>query len=109
MLASSCRSSRDQGTASFAGLEKKLAAEVGERRERDPGRAVEVWAFDEHRLGLKPVLRRQGAPRGQRPGAVGPPRHQWLYPYGFVPPATRQGGRVLCRTADAQELSARVA
>src|SRR3954467_6056583 len=32
------------------GVQKKLAAEVGERREREPGRAVEVWAFDEHRL-----------------------------------------------------------
>jgi len=39
---------------------------VGERREREPGRAVEVWAFDEHRLGLRPVLRRQWAPEGQR-------------------------------------------
>src|SRR3982751_3876788 len=71
------------------GVQKKLAAEVSERRERDPGRVVEVWAFDEHRLGLKPVLRRQWAPRGQRPGAVGHPRYEWLYLYGFVPPATR--------------------
>src|SRR5947209_7713909 len=63
------------------GVQKKLAAEVGERRERDPGRAVEVWAFDEHRLGLKPVLRRQWAPRGQRPIAVGRHRYEWLYLY----------------------------
>src|SRR6478735_3139862 len=70
------------------GVQEKLAAEVGERRERNPGRAVEVWAFDEHRLGLKPVLRRQWAPKGQRPVAVGRYRYEWLYLYGFVHPAT---------------------
>ena len=45
------------------GVQKKLAAEVGERRERDPGRAVEVWTFGERRLGLRPVLRRRWAPK----------------------------------------------
>jgi hypothetical protein len=28
---------------------------------------VEVWAFDEHRLGLKPITRRVWARKGQRP------------------------------------------
>src|SRR3982751_5397287 len=70
------------------GVQKKLAAQVDEYREAEPGRSVEVWAFDEHRLGLRPVLRRQWAPKGQRPIAVGRHRYEWLYLYGFVHPGT---------------------
>jgi hypothetical protein len=49
---------------------------------------VEVWAFDEHRAGLKPVLRRVWAKRGRRPVATAEPRYEWLYLYGFVRPTT---------------------
>ena len=72
---------------------KKLSELVRERREEYPERGVEVWAFDEHRLGLKPVLRRQWAPRGQRPVAVGRHRYEWLYLYGFLyrPPGRWSG------------------
>jgi hypothetical protein len=45
-----------------------------------------VWAEDEHRLGLKPVLRRVWAPKGERPRAVVKERYEWLYQYGFVEP-----------------------
>ena len=79
---------------------------MGERRERNPGRAVEVWAFDEHRLGLRPVLRRQWAPRGQRPVAVGRHRYEWLYLYGFVHPATGEVVWFVRSTVDAELLSA---
>jgi DDE superfamily endonuclease len=47
-----------------------------------------VWASDEHRAGLKPVLRRVWAKRGRRPVAVAEPRYEWLYLYGFVRPTT---------------------
>ena len=77
-----------------------------ERREQEPDRAVEVWAFDEHRLGLKPVLRRQWAPKGRRPVAVGHPRYEWLYLYGFVHPGTGEVVWFLCSTVDAALLSA---
>lgn len=50
--------------------------------------AVEVWAFDEHRLGLKPIIRRVWAPIGERPTAVVHHRYQWSYLYGFVHPQT---------------------
>jgi hypothetical protein len=53
-----------------------------------PGRAVELWAFDEHRLGLKPLVRRVWARRGQRPVAVSTHQYKWLYLYGFVRPTT---------------------
>lgn len=49
---------------------------------------VELWAEDEHRLGLKPILRRVWAKRGRRPIAVVRPRYQWLYVVSFVHPQT---------------------
>ena len=49
---------------------------------------VEVFATDEHRLGLKPVLRAVWAPTGQRPVALGHHRFKWLYVTAFVRPAT---------------------
>lgn len=49
-----------------------------------PGAEIAVWAEDEHRLGLLPVVRRVWAPRGTRPIR----RYQWLSVYGFVRPAT---------------------
>ena len=44
--------------------------------------------MDEHRIGLKPVLRGVWAPKGQRPTALGHHRYEWLYVWGFVEPAT---------------------
>lgn len=49
---------------------------------------IEVGAEDEARLGLKPILRRVWAPRGQRPLADSSHHYDWLYTYGFVEPAT---------------------
>lgn len=53
-----------------------------------PHKHVEVWAQDEARLGLKPVVRRTWALIGQRPTAHHYPRYKWLYTYGFVHPQT---------------------
>jgi hypothetical protein len=44
--------------------------------------------MDEHRVGLKPILRRVWAKRGCRPTVVVRPRYEWLYLYGFVCPET---------------------
>jgi DDE superfamily endonuclease len=79
---------------------------VRKRREEEPGREVEVWAFDEHRLGLKPVLRRQWAPKGQRPIAVGRHRSEWLYLYGFVHPSSGRVVWFVCTGVDAELLTA---
>ena len=49
---------------------------------------IETFATDEHRLGLKPVLRRVWAPRGERPLALGHHRFEWLYVTAFVSPKT---------------------
>jgi hypothetical protein len=61
---------------------------------------VELWAFDEHRAGLKPVLRRVWAKRGRRPVAVVGPRYEWLYLYGFVRPTTGALVWFLCNTVN---------
>jgi hypothetical protein len=78
---------------------------VDEYREAEPGRPVEVWAFD-HRLGPRPVLRRRWAPKGRRPVAVGRHRYAWLYLYGFVHPGTGEVVWFVCSTVDAGLLSA---
>jgi len=50
--------------------------------------------MDEAHLGLKPIVRRVWAPRGQRPRAVQRQGYAWTYLYGFVEPST---GRVVWR------------
>jgi transposase len=44
--------------------------------------------MDEHRLGLKPVLRRVWARRGCRSVVRVRPQYQWTWVYGFVQPTT---------------------
>jgi hypothetical protein len=47
---------------------------------------IEIWAQDETRLGLKPVIRRVWAPVGERPTALFNRAYKWTYLYGFVHP-----------------------
>jgi transposase len=60
--------------------------------EKYPNQEIEIWFFDEHRVGLKPILRKVWSKIGQRPLAVVSHRYEWLYVYGFVEPKT---GRTL--------------
>jgi hypothetical protein len=46
----------------------------------------ELWAMDEHRVGLGPIIRRAWARRGRRPVIRVQQRYEWLYLYGFVHP-----------------------
>jgi transposase len=68
------------------GVQKKLEQAVAEERAQHPDTPVEVWATDEHRIGLKPILRRVWAPKGQRPIALGHPRYKWLSVTAVVQP-----------------------
>ncbi len=68
------------------GVQKKLEQAVAEARAQHPDKPVEVWATDEHRIGLKPILRRVWAPKGERPIALGHHRYKWLYVTAFVQP-----------------------
>jgi hypothetical protein len=61
---------------------------MAELRRDHPEKAVELWAEDEARLGLKPIARRVWAVRGRRPPANGRTKYQWLYVYGFVHPGS---------------------
>src|SRR3954454_10546680 len=68
------------------GVQKKLEQAVADARAQHPDTPIEVWATDEHRIGLKPILRRVWAPKGQRPIALGHHRYKWLYVTAFVQP-----------------------
>ncbi len=49
---------------------------------------VELWTMDEHRLGLKPVIRKVWAKGGHRPVVKVHHRYEWVYGYCFVRPTT---------------------
>lgn len=57
-----------------------------ELKEAHPKAEVELWAEDEARLGLKPVMRRVWAPVGRRPIVRFKRGYEWTYLYGFVHP-----------------------
>jgi hypothetical protein len=69
-------------------LEKKLRSGAKRIQQQYPSAAVEVWAMDEHRLGLKPIIRRVWVGYGEQPIANVNWRYQWLWLYGFVHPST---------------------
>jgi hypothetical protein len=61
---------------------------VAAERAAHPHVQVEVWAQDEHRIGLQPILRRVWTLSGQRPLARVWPRYRWCYVVAFVRPDT---------------------
>ena len=65
---------------------KKLASVVANILTEHPQATVELWTMDEHRLGLKPIVRRIWVELGQQPIANVNWRFQWLWLYGFVHP-----------------------
>lgn len=69
---------------------KKLQQEVAAVQAAHPEADVEAWAMDEHRVGLKPVLRRVWVPEGETAIAPVNWRFEWLWLYGFVHPNSGQ-------------------
>lgn len=61
---------------------------VAEVEEAHPHAKVEIWAFDEHRIGLLPISGRVWAKKNSSPVRPVETRYQWLYLYGFVQPQT---------------------
>lgn len=86
-------------------MEKNLRARLKRLRSANPKKAVEVWAQDEARLGLKPIARRVWSLKGQRPRSCGRTRYQWLYVYGFVRPKTGNTFGVLQPRVKAERMS----
>lgn len=70
-----------------------------------PAARVTLWAQDEHRLGLLPVVRRVWAPKRQRPTAHVQRKYEWLYVYGFVRPSTGQSWWCLLPTVTTEAMS----
>ncbi len=67
---------------------KSLPLKFKKLEEEEPEAEIALWFFDEHRVGLKPILRKVWAKIGERPIAVVQHRYEWLYVYGFVQPKT---------------------
>ncbi len=65
-----------------------LPSKVKKLSEKHPNAEIDLWFFDEHRIGLKPILRKVWAKIGSRPIAVVKHSYEWLYVYGFVKPKT---------------------
>src|SRR6476659_4176786 len=53
-----------------------------------PHSVVELWAVDEHRIGLKPLLQKVWCVDGHRPLAPVQHRYEWRYLVGFVHPTS---------------------
>jgi hypothetical protein len=82
---------------------------MAELRREHPGEVVELWAEDEARLGLKPIVRRVWALRGRRPIANGRTKYQWLYVYGFVHPASGRNLELILPSANTDWMAAALA
>jgi hypothetical protein len=67
-----------------------------------PQATVELWTTDQHRVGLKPILRRVWVRKGSRPRVSVHQRYQWLYLYTFVQPATGKTEWFLLPTVTAE-------
>lgn len=68
-----------------------------------------MWAEDEHRLGLLPVIRRVWAPKGRRPTAWVRRRYQWLYVYALVRPTSGKTWWCLLPTVTTPAMTAALA
>lgn len=69
-------------------MEKNLARRVETLRQRYPDSEIQLWAMDEHRVGLKPLVRRMWFPWWQTPTAAVQWRFEWVWVDGFVHPAS---------------------
>jgi hypothetical protein len=70
-----------------------------------PEATITLWAEDEHRLGLLPVVRRVWAPKGQRPTAHIQRQYKWLDVYGFIRPSTGQSWWCLLPTVTTEAMT----
>lgn len=80
----------DADPESQSAWKKKLQQKTDQLQAEYPNAAVEVWAMDEHRLGLKPVLRRMWVDEWTTPIAGVDWQYSFLWLYGFVRPQTGQ-------------------
>ncbi len=63
---------------------------------------MELWSSDEHRIGLKPILRRVWGKKGSKVTALVKQRYQWMYVYGFVEPESGRTSWLLMPTVNVE-------
>src|SRR5215204_6248888 len=74
-------------------------------KEKYPTAKVELWCEDEHRLGLKPIIRKVWSPIGERLLVEVHQRYEWTYLYAFVRPKTGELHWLILPTVNARVFS----
>jgi transposase len=74
-------------------------------KERYPTAKVELWCTDEHRLGLKPIMRKAWSPVGERPRVRVHQRYEWTYLYAFARPNSGKVHWLILPTVNAEVFS----
>jgi len=75
---------------------------LAELRREHPDREVELWCEDEARLGLKPVVRRVWALKGNRPRSNGRHKFESVFVYGFAHPRSGRSRFLILPRANAE-------
>jgi transposase len=78
---------------------------VAKLKEAYPTAKVQLWCEDEHRLGLKSILRKVWSPVGERPLVKVHQRYQWTYLYAFVRPKSGEVHWLILPTVNAEVFS----
>jgi DDE superfamily endonuclease len=78
---------------------------VARLKEAYPTAKVELWCEDEHRLGLKPILRKVWSPVGERPLVKVHQRYEWTYLYAFARPKTGEVHWLILPSVNAEVFS----
>lgn len=74
-------------------------------KEAYPTAKVELWCEDEHRLGLKPIIRKVWSPIGERPQVKVHQRYEWTYLYAFAHPKSGEVHWLILPTVNAEVFS----
>ena len=74
-------------------------------KESYPTAKVELWCEDEHRLGLKPIIRKVWSPIGHRPLVEVHQRYEWTYLYAFAHPTSGEIHWLVLPTVSAEVFS----
>jgi transposase len=86
-------------------FKRELPEQVRQVQQAHPVARVELWAMDEHRVGLKPIIRRVWARRGHRLIIRVQQRYEWLYVYGFVYPESGESQWLLLPSVNVEVFS----
>jgi transposase len=87
-------------------LSKKALDEGSKAQGELPnGQGRALWCEDEHRLGLKPIIRKVCSPIGERPQVLVHQRYEWTYLYAFARPTSGEVHWLILPTVNARVFS----